>query len=171
MLLCKHFAVVFTKSVFRNYNSKSITRREMTRSAYETNARRTLFFTGFKRNQKGISGKCVEKLCHFQRWKNWPGKKHRGVLECRTRCDVLARRVKAVAAWSDRAVYHAVLWWWILDWFTWLVLASRRLKGLYDTQTHKRARMWTGTRAESSICLHRKNLCFVLNCSFFGTWT
>lgn len=46
----------------------------------------------------------------FNTEKNWPGKKHGGVLKCRTRCDVLARQVKAMATWSDRAVYHAVLW-------------------------------------------------------------
>lgn len=46
--------------------------------------------------------------------------------------------VKATAAWPDRAVYHTVLWWWILDCFTWLVLAWRRLKGLYYTHKHHR---------------------------------
>lgn len=138
----------------------------MTQSAYETNARHKLFFTGFKRNWKSIS---VKELCHFQYWKNWPGKKHGGVLKFRTRCDVLARQVKAMATWSDRAVYHAVLWWWILDWFTWLVLASRRLKGLYYTQTHERVRSKKNKSQYNLL-----NFCFfrhthMLHCTWINT--
>lgn len=92
--------------------------------------------------------------------------KHWGVLRCRVRCDVFALQVKAIAAWPDRAVYHTVLWWWILDWFTWLVLASRRLKGLYYTHMHNCVRIWTGTRAKLNICLESPritNCCYLLN--------
>lgn len=93
----------------------------------------------------------------FSMWRKWSGKTWRG-FRCRVRCDVFALHVKAMAAWPDRAVYHTVLWWWILDWITWLVLASRRLKGLYYTHIHNCGRIWTGTLAKSNIRLEKPRI-------------